>query len=315
MAYSINPSVFGNLFTLPADIADKHLKLANEVQLKVILYIFRNSAAAINPNNIALTLRLPLSEVEDALLYWANCGILNGETSLEPEKTYEESRPAKRIKAQKVMPTRAEVGRSAAENPAFKNLLDEAQFKFGRLLKVSESSTLLWLLEDQGMDISLILMLFEYAAQENHCNIGFIEKTATSWLDAGIETISDAEKHIKTLYQKRTAWRVVMRAFGLEERQPSEKELEYSNKWINEWGFTPDILKRAYDTCVDTKSKFIMSYTAKILEGWQKFGFKTVGDIEKGEAEKKSAKPKKNNYATYDIDLVEQMLNKGYGEN
>lgn len=315
MEYKINPGVFGNVFTLPAAIADKHLKLASAAQLKVILYIFRHIADTPEKSVIAAELRLPENEVEDSILYWANCGILLS-TAAEKENTVPkntENVSAKRkIKPAKIMPSREEVGKRAAENPAFKELLAEAQIKFGRLLKTSESSALLWLLEDEGMDISLILMLIEYAVSENRCNISFIERTATEWLNSGITTITDAERHIKSLYRKKTAWKVLEKAFGIDDRLPSEKELEYSQLWINEWGFDEKILKLAYDRCVDAKSKFIMSYTAKILEGWHKSGYKTDKDVLNGETDSRNGK---NNFATYDIDLVEEMLNKGYGEN
>ena len=61
------------------------------------------------------------------------------------------------------------------------------------------------------------------------------------------------------------------------------------------------MLKLAYDTCVDSKSKFSFPYVAKIIENWHNNGYKTPNDI-------KDDKPK-NNTATYDIDLYEKMLN------
>lgn len=316
MEYKINPGVFGNVFTLPVAISDKHLKLAGETQIKVIIYIFRHIADNPKIAVIATELRLPESEIEDALLYWSNCGILSLDNDNKP-KIEDAQRPEKTeirkiIRADKVMPSRQDVGKRAAENPEFKELLAEAQIKFGRLLKISESSVLLWLLEDEGMDISLILMLLEYAISENRCNIGFIERTAAEWLNSGILTIADAERHIKNMYQKKTAWKVLEKSFGIEKRLPSEKELEYSHIWVNEWKFDNKILKLAYDKCVDSKSKFIMSYTAKILEGWHKAGYKTDKDVLNAQA---PAKKCKNDFATYDADLVEQIINKGYGEN
>ena len=39
MNYSVNPSAFKSIFAVPTDIVDKHIRLANEHQLKVLLWI------------------------------------------------------------------------------------------------------------------------------------------------------------------------------------------------------------------------------------------------------------------------------------
>ena len=309
MNFSINTAVFQNTFSLPADIADKHLKLASATQLRVILYIFRNIASGCDTEKIAAELKLDISETEDALLYWANAGILTCNNAVNEEVAA--PAPKKRVRANIIKPSREEIARRGFENPQIQLLLNEAQMKFGRLLKNSEASTLVWLLDDEGMDISLILMLIEYAISENKCNISFIERTATDWLNNGVSSILDAEKYIADQYIKRTAWKIVEAAFGIDDRMASAKELELSNLWINEWGFDRKMLRLAYEKCVDAKSKFIMSYTAKILEGWHASGFKTVEDVAANDNKKAE---ENTDFSTHNLDLIEQILNKGYGE-
>ena len=316
MEYYINPDTFGKFFTFPAEIADKHLKLASETQLKVILYIFRNMSCVPNIHDISAFLNISDGEAEDAVLYWCSTGILLAVGNTDTAQTVQPVKKPKTAKpAVKAMPTREDIGIAAARNDNFKRLINEAQIKLGRLLKINESATLLWLLEDQGMDVSVILMLMEYAISENRCNMGFIEKTAISWINDGVVTILDAENRIKSMYAQKTAWKAVERAFGFEDRQPSDKELEYARLWINEWEMPSELLKLAYDKCVDAKSKFVMGYTAKILEKWHNSGYKTVNDVNTGEKKSVKAKTPKNDFSTYDIDLVEKIISKGYGEN
>ncbi len=315
MDFLVNPSSFTSAFTLPGDIADKHLKLASPTQLKVIIFIFRHLSCAKSAEEIAEALRLAKSEVDDALLYWQRAGILMPKDIQEAPKTEAEV-PKKSVKkAATEMPTRQDVARRAVEDKRFAFLLQESQAKFGRLLKDNESRVLLWLYEDEGMAVSLILMLLEYAMSENKCTLGFIQRTAAEWLDNGITTIADAEKYITNLYKKKTAWKIVEAAFGIEDRLPSNKELEYSQLWINEWKFNRAILKLAYEVCVDAKSKFSMAYTAKILEAWHNSGVKTEADAK----EKINAKPKVATahfgHTAEELALIEQMINKGYGEN
>lgn len=299
MKYNINMSVFGNTFPMPCDIADKHLKIATLSQLKVLICFMRNISDGINPENISRDTALPVSEVEDALVFWSQCGILNG----EPEAT----KVPEPIVVTTDLPSRADVIKRGLEDERLAFLLREAQLKFGRNLKQNENSLLVSLYDDHGMDISVILLLLQYAKSEDKCNITFIKNTASRWLNAGVETVIDAENFIADTAKQKLAWNVVQKLFGIEKRNPSSKELELCNLWINEWKFGTDMLKSAYDVCVDTKSKFSMPYVAKILENWHSSGLKTPADIEQ-----KKAKPKsdgKTDYAGYDLDLFEKMLN------
>ncbi len=315
MDYIVNPAAFSSAFTLPGEIADKHLKLASPIQLKVILFVFRHLADAKNSEEIASALNLKQSDVDDALLYWQTAGVLlSKNTEKIEEKKQEKTKTAR--KAAIELPTRTDVASRSVDDSRFAFLLQESQAKFGRLLKDNESRVLLWLYEDEGMEVSLILMLLEYAISENKCTLSFIQRTAAEWLNNNISTISDAEKYITALYKKKTAWKIVEAAFGIEDRLPSTKELEYSDKWINEWGFDRRILRLAYEICVDTKSKFSMAYVAKILESWNADGIKTETEAKA----KISAKQNSNSgnhfgHTKEELDLIEQLINKGYGEN
>ena len=98
----------------------------------------------------------------------------------------------------------------------------------------------------------------------------------------------------------------MQKAFGIEARQPSKKELEFSENWVLKWGFKSEMLRYAYDICVDSKGKISMSYINKILESWSQKGFITVADVEKS---KKNTSNKSNSFSAYDKSLVEKLLN------
>ena len=316
MDFIVNPASFTSAFTLPGEIADKHLKLASPTQLKVIIFVFRHLSDAKTAEEIAEALRLSTSEVTDALLYWQGAGILMPKNTQKTHEVIEEEPKKVLKKAATEMPTRQDVARRAVEDKRFAFLLQESQAKFGRLLKDNESRVLLWLYEDEGMAVSLILMLLEYAISENKCTLGFIQRTAADWLNNGVTSIADAEKYITALYKKKTAWKIVQSAFGIDDRLPSSKELEYSGTWINEWGFDRQILRLAYEVCVDAKSKFSMAYVAKILESWHNSGIKTETEARaKLNTKKSSVSQAHFGHTAEELDLIEQMINKGYGEN
>lgn len=302
MSYNINPVAFSTAFTVPLAVSQK-LKIASENQIKVILYVLANLSEGIDAQKISEKLGISLSETEDSLNYWVQNGVLTGQAPsfAVPEKENE------RVVLKSARPSRGDVARRGLEDKALAMLLSEAQLKFGRNLKSNEASGLVWIYDDLGLNVSVILLLLQYALSENRLNITFLEKTAAKWAEMGISDVTGAEKFITDEANKKLAWQVVERAFGIEKRKPSAKETELADLWLCSWGFNEEILVLAYEECVNQKSKFIMSYVAKILENWHKSGVKTADDVKKEETKKE--KPKKaKSFAGYDIELYKQKL-------
>ena len=298
MIYNVNPAIFSSTYAIPTDVADKYLKIATHTQLKVLLYFMRNISDGIDSQKISDALRLDINETEDALLFWQQCGILTGATPKEELKT---------VVVKSTLPSRTDVIKRGLEDKQLMFLLREAQLKFGRNLKQNESQLLVSLYDDHGMDPSVILLLLGYAVREGKCNLTFVKKTATHWLESGVETVMDAENLIAESAKQNLAWSGVQSAFGIERRNPSTKEAELSNLWVNEWKISTELLKAAYDACVDAKTKLSMPYVAKIIESWHKDG---ITNPEQISAKKKNVKPQgKNDFAGYDLDLFEKMLN------
>ena len=279
MTYNINPAIFSSTYAIPTDVADKYLKIATHTQLKVLLYLMRNLSNGIDSQKLADALFIDAGDTEDALVFWQQCGILVGGAPKEAEP--------KQVIVKSTLPTRADVIKRGLEDKQLMFLLREAQLRFGRNLKQNESQLLVSLYDDHGMDPSVILLLLGYAAREGKCNLSFVKKTATEWLSHGVQNVMDAENLIAQSAKQNLAWSVVQKAFGIEKRNPSAKELELSNLWINEWSISADLLKAAYDACVDAKTKLSFAYVAKIIETWHNDGITTPAQI----AEKKQ-KPK-----------------------
>ena len=300
MKYLINPKAFSAVFTVPAAVADKHLKLARGEHIKVLLYIMRNMS--VNPNNAEIAAATGLSEydVAEALLYWESAGIL-----MPDGKPAEKAEIKAAVVKQNAKPDRADVARRGAEDEKIRYLLTETQMKLGRNLKSNETSTLVWLYDDLGLDVSLILMIVQYAAAHGKARIGFIESTATDWVDRGISTIAAADKELNQMAMSEQAWGIVCSAFGFGKRKPSKNELKLSLMWVDDWKMSREMLAAAYNACVDGISKFDIKYISKILENWHEKGYKTPDDIE----EKKNSGGEKESFAAYDIDLFEKMLN------
>lgn len=300
MNYYINPSSLSSAFTVPSCVADRYLKLARGEHVKVLLYIMRNMSCEYDVNEISNAVGVSSYDAEEALLYWADAGILLPKKQLPVAAEADKKSAVKRNEK----PTRGDVAQRGAEDVKIRYLLQETQMRLGRNLKTNEASTLVWLYDDEGLDISLILLIVQYAVKHNRANIRFIESTAVDWINKGISTIEEADAYLAEITVAEQAWGIVCKAFGIEKRKPSKKETELSMLWIDKWKLSNEMLTAAYEACVDAKSKFSMPYTAKILESWHEKGYKTPDDIQK-----QTAQNDDESYAAYDIDLFEKMLN------
>ena len=316
MAYFFSPETFMSAFPVPVGLVDKYIKLAGASQLKVLLFLLRHQSEGIDLQRAAKELGFSAEEVEEAVEFWVSAGVMmrQGDEPKAPLIPEKKVAPKAAVRPRSQKPSREEVARRGLEDSNIAFLLREAEVKFGRVLKSNESSTLVWLHDDEGMSPAVILMLLEFAVAEKACNVSFIERTALKWIEKGVSNIAEAEEEIRILQQSRSAWRVVERAMGIEKRLPSTNELKYARTWVIEWGYGAEILRAAYETCVDTLSKFSMPYVKGILETWHKNGVKEVADIGRAE-EKRSAKKKggKNSESinTTDMDWAEKMLQTG----
>jgi len=298
MEYFVNPAVYSQTFPMPSDVADKYLKLAKGEHIKVLIYIMRNVADLPDVDKISAETDVSVYDVKEALLFWADAGII------APKETAPQTKNDKTTVKNILKPQREDVAKRGLEDPKIRYMLNETQLKLGRNLKTNEASTLVWLYDDQGLDVSLILLIVQYAVNHQRLNIRFIESVATDWLDKGIDNIEAADEELRKLALGEQAWATVQSAFGIERRKPSKKETELSVKWIDEWKISKEMLSAAYEACVDSKSKFSFPYVAKIIESWHSKGYKTPLDLEN---EKKPQDD--NNKAAYDLDLFEKMLN------
>lgn len=323
MCYEINPKCYRQVFVLPKEIVEKHIKLAGALQLKVLLWIFYHDGVCDDITVLADALGASASDVQDALQYWLVNDLIccnndgNYAASDAKEAALSTSSPKQAVpirppvRAQK--PNRTEVARRGKESPEISWLLCEAQNKFKRSLSFAESSTLVWLMDTYGMSPAIIIMVIEYALSIDCCNIKFIENTAIQWAKAEIDTVEKAEQHLTQLEQTRTEWHTVCRVFGLERRKPSKQEETYIARWMREWSLSTAMLQAAYDQCVNNTGKVSFAYINKVLEQWHKAGYQKPEEIQQksGTVAKSGRTVKRasaSNDKSYDIDEIEQFI-------
>ena len=280
-----DPAQLTGVFAVPAVVAERHLKLAGAVQLKVLLWFARNSAGF---DAAACGKALGISEADcrDALQYWVESGVLHrvGEAS-PPVTAVAPAAPATAPpvpvrRPAPVKPQMTEVVQAQRESAEFAYLLETVAARLGRPLSPGDMETLLYLLRTAGLPAEVILMAVGYAAQSERFTVRYVEKIALDWADRGILTIDAAEKHLCYLEHCQQALLKVQTVCEL----PSPLSLTATNmslaeKWVFQWHVPDELLREAYALCVEKTGKFGGKYMDRILENWQSQGITSTEDL------------------------------------
>ena len=86
-----------------------------------------------------------------------------------------------------------------------------------------------------------------------------------------------------------------------------------ADTWVTEWGYGYDIIREAYEVCVNTTSQFSIPYIKKIISEWHKSGVKIVDDIAK--LNTKKTQPAKKETAGDYSDFISGIISQNEGDN
>lgn len=272
-------------------IDNNTIRLACTIQLKVLFIIMKNSDKTCTSEKIASDLRKNINDVEEALEFWTNLGIISCNESKETSKI----KPINQTKVKK------EYVIDRMENSdEVRYLLDEAETILGRSLSCSDINVFMSLKDNEGLPCDVILMLIQYCVKAGKGSTRYIEKVGLDWAKSEIDSVARAEEKIKALDSSNAIWRKFEKIIGIY-RSPTAKEKEAISRWFVDWNFDENIIKEAYDRCVDSKGSYKLSYMDAIVKKWKNSNVSSIDDIRRLSHSNYKSKYKSTNYASISI--------------
>ena len=329
MSVKINLGAWRSVFAVPSKIVDEGLKFADGVKLKVLLYVLRNSDSELDLNEISKATGVNVTDIPEALDYWVSREVLQkNDSEYAPVDSKKELKSdndsVKEIKSvetiskdvedqkQRLVVTKPQkpdyvfTSQRLAVDEDLKILVGEAQTMLGKTLSNSDIATLLMLKDTCGLRLDVILMLIQYCVSIDKGNMRTVEKIGISWADAGINSVEAADNRIAQANHSSKCFSIVSSVFGLKNvGSPTKKQLEYSTKWVGEWKFSPEMLREAYERCVDSKGELKFNYIDGILKKWDAQGIKNMEDLKASESKPKQPAGRKK--TSYDINELEKI--------
>ena len=301
------------MFSVPQAVAEKHLKLASEYQLKALLIIL-SSAGISTDEEISKRLGITVSDVRSIMEFWQAEGVvcLSGEEALKPEKLQQPAEAEPKQETKKPLPVKKEkqeikisapnlspkdIACLAGENPEIAELLNEAQEAYGRTIIPSEQEMIVNLVTFYGLSYGAVLMLLGYCRREREAgraiSAGYFYKIAEKWLDEGITTVEEAEEKIRALEQGGRLWQTIKERAQISKKTPTVSQMEMINQWKSD--FSMEMIELAIDEMKENIDNPNLRYVDKILKNWKKAGIKTPAQYKKSLEEYKKKKEEAEN--------------------
>lgn len=327
MSINIDLGAWNSIFAVPSKVVDEGLKFSDGVKLKVLLFVLRNAGRSVDDTEISKATGVNVTDIPEALDYWVSMGVFNRiENTFTPVKNNEEFVPTPQIPAQTEQspkenaeepqkhftatrpqkPDFVFTAQRLAVDEELKMLVEETQTTLGKVLSNSDIATLLMLKDTCGLPLDVIFMLIHYCASIDKGNIRTIENIGIQWANDGVYSLEAADNKIKQIQKTTANFSIVSKAFGLRNvGSPTKKQLEYGDKWVSEWKFSPEMLREAYERCVDTKGTMNLRYIDGILKRWNASNLHTLDELHK--YEKSASKPSQKQSSSYDINELDKF--------
>ncbi len=280
-------------------------------------------------------LQMDRADVQASVKYWRGAGVL---VAKKIEHASDTAADCENTSAHRNGAVARFTGVEAYSNDELASLLetrvsaafvDEAQKAMGKIFNKNEVGKLVGLTQQLGFEEEAILAILSYCVRLGKASLSYAERVAISFYDEDICTAVAVHAHIDYLERRNEAVEKVRSLFGFGGRALSATEKKLFVAWTEEWGFSLDVISKAYEITVDNTHEPAPKYTNSILKKWHDNGLVTLADVDRYIAEEgdsreprraasnrtRSAAPKKNTEKQDEMeDWFEQRLIQTFGE-
>lgn len=290
---------------------DQYMPNANGEFVKVYLYLLRcmhTSEFSCTISAIADHLNHTETDVKRALLYWEKLGLVQlgynqdhklvsislSTPELQPFSTV--IHPAS-LGLDKEALTKDDPSETVQESPSLKEIpsytkddlssfIDKediqeiffaAENYIQRPLSEKETNTLLFWYDSLHFSSDMIEYLIGYCIDRDKKSISYMDKIARAWAEVDIHTLEAAKEYSKL---NSDANITVKKAFGIQNRNLVPLETDMIRTWLQEYGFTIDMIKEACNRTIKNTQQPRFDYANTILLNWKKEGIRTIKDVQ-----------------------------------
>lgn len=223
------------------------------------------------------------NEYESALAYWRGARVLKAKKGQKAKSdNSEDKEKTKKTLLEDKLPdyTEEELALKIDNTKNLKQTVDECQQIIGKIFTPSDVSVIVGMADRLSFSGEYITMLVAYCTGIGKKSLRYVEKTACSLFDEGIDSVETLSAYIKKNESMHEALPQIRKMVGAGERSLTEKEAKLVEKWLGEYGYDLEMIKIAYEKSVShvENGKFI-PYMGGIIDRWYKQGIRTFDQL------------------------------------
>ena len=264
--------------TLSGHTVDKLIRTGDGDAALLYLFILKVRGECTS-GEIAKSLRKNTGDIASAMALLSRIGLIRCDDAVDPPAPEPDEADGPR----RYSPD--EIKREMETGSGFPIIVEETQRSLGKILSSDELERLLGIYDGLRLPPEVILLLITHCISESRKRGGgrmpsmrYIEKAAYTWEREGIFSLDRAEQYLKELEVRKSARGIMKTALQITNRELSESEKRYVDKWIA-MGFDPGAVEIAYDRTVLKTGKLAWNYMDSIMNSWHGKGLHTPGEI------------------------------------
>lgn len=262
MTYRLNTSA-GDTIAVP-QLVFHHLGRASGDQVRVALYILATRCT--DPKTIAHDLKLKtVSTAQSALEFWHGVGLLEKERAAAPAPVAEKPAPL----------TADQLRLAALRDPTVSMLAAEAQHCLGKALGQKDIQRVVSLYVNESIPAEVILLCAAHIAGEGRHSVAQLERELDRWVQAGVNTGEDAERHLHLLAARVRHENTVAELLGIQPGGLTMADKNCVRRWYEEYAFDDAMVAEAILHAGAGKDA---KYVNGILKSWHGKGWRTPAD-------------------------------------
>ncbi|MBP1926372.1 DnaD/phage-associated family protein [Sedimentibacter acidaminivorans] len=285
-----------------------YMPIADGTYVKVYLLGYKyakDKQGNFNNETIARNLKIPLSDVLNAWIYWENEGIIV-RRDIEDEYNYiVEFVNLKQLYIDNVY---KHISNSPVEKDDYidndelinsnrnadnKKMMEEIEEMFGRPVKINEKQKIVSWMNNYKMKPEIMTQAFSYCINNKKIKkFSYIESVVSSWYDEGVCDVESMVEYLEKRNDRFSVYSRISKSLGFNNRILTEAEMKTIDKWIDEMNFSMEMILK----CLENSTKISnpnINYFDSILNKWHKKGYKTIEDLKNDKKETKSDENKK----------------------
>ena len=274
---------------------------AEELRVLVALQAKQRSLTV---DELVELLNISSARAASALAYWENAGFALSGRSITAEFENEQLslNVAKTIRDHNL-----------------KALIDQCAALLGRpIVTSSEIKLIVDLYQDCALSEEFIVTLLTDMCSRSKTSVKALHDRATKFFKEGIDTPEKLNAYFQERDSKTEGELLVKRLLGIWNRNLSPTEKSRSNKWVNEFGYTEEVIGTAYDLAPRKGEKGMWTFMDRVLTQWHDNNLQTQeACLAYYEANKKtpSKSKEKPRYGNFDPEeAFQNALKRSYGE-